>query len=180
MSSLAGSLLVANGHLFDPNFRHTVVLVAQHDAQGALGVVLNRPSDVTVAEVLPQLADLVGPDDPLYIGGPVQPQGAVVLAECDHPDFAALPVLGSIGLLMGELDGAVRAAVSRARVFAGYAGWGPAQLESELERADWIVEQASAEDVFCAEPLALWSSILKRKGGRYALLSLMPFDPSSN
>ena len=158
--------MISSGGLFDPNFRHTVVL--------------NRPSDVTVAEVLPQLAPLVGPDEPLYIGGPVQPQGAVVLADCDHPDFAALPVLGSIGLLVGELDDALMGAVRRARVFAGYAGWGPGQLESELARRDWIVEEPTPNDIFCAEPLALWHTLLRRKGGRHALLALMPFDPSTN
>ena len=81
MASLRGKLLVAGGSLFDPNFRKTVVLVADHDENGAAGVVLNRRAGVTVAEAAPPLAELVGPEETLYLGGPVQPQSAVVLAE---------------------------------------------------------------------------------------------------
>lgn len=180
MESLQGQLLVAGGGLFDPNFRRTVVLVGQHNEAGAVGVVLNRPSPRTVREVVPELAELVPEDEPLFVGGPVQPQGAVLVAEFDHPEMADVLVFDSVGFVTGELDPEVRPAIRRARVFAGHAGWGPGQLESELEQDAWILEPARPDDVFTRAPERLWSSVLRRKGEAYRLLSLMPLDPSTN
>src|SRR5438876_5902673 len=102
VESLKGQLLIASGSLFDPNFRRTVVLIGEHNEEGALGVVLNRPAPVTIEEAVPPLASIVAPDDTLFFGGPVQPQSPVVLAEFEHPDFADLLVFGSIGFLTGE------------------------------------------------------------------------------
>jgi putative transcriptional regulator len=177
---LRGQLLVAGPSLIDPNFWRTVVLVGEHNEEGAVGVVLNRPAPVAVGEAAPALVDLVPSGDPVYLGGPVQPESAVVLADVEHPDFAGLIVFGSIGFLMGEVDIDRRDGIRRARVFAGYAGWGEGQLEAELEADSWIVEPAVPEDVFTGQPEKLWSDVLARKGGKYALLSTMPPDPSLN
>jgi putative transcriptional regulator len=122
VESLAGKLLLAGGSLFDPNFRRTVVLIADHNEEGAAGVVLNHRSDVTVAEAAPSLASMVAPDDALYLGGPVQPQAAVVLAEFVRPELADKLILGSIGLVTGEEADEAREGISRARVYAGYSG----------------------------------------------------------
>jgi putative transcriptional regulator len=180
VDSLRGQLLVADPSLIEPNFWRTVILVGEHNDEGALGVVLNRPAPVSVGEVAPALTNLVDPGDPMFLGGPVQPESAVVLADVEHPDFAGLVVFGSIGFLMGEVDGQRRDGIRRARVFAGYAGWGGGQLEAELEIGSWIVEPALEEDVFTGQPEKLWSDVLLRKGGRYAILSTMPADPSLN
>jgi putative transcriptional regulator len=181
VESLRGSLLIAGGGLFDPNFRRTVVLVGEHNDEGALGVVLNRPTPVAVSEAVPSLADLAGPDERVFVGGPVQPAAAVVVAELEAGVDTDLMVFGSVGFLTGEVAPETAAGVRRARVFAGYAGWGPGQLEVELEESSWIVEPALAGDVFTADPERLWSEVLRRKGGtEHALLALMPMDPSAN
>ena len=176
--SLRGSLLVAAPQLRDPNFRRTVVLVADHGEEGAMGVILNRPSGMTVADAAPDLEPFIGPDAPIFAGGPVQPTSGVVLAELTEADE---PVFGDVVLIPGleELADVVDGAGS-IRVFAGYAGWGPGQLDAELGRDDWILEPAQASDVFSDEPDELWGSVLERKGGQYALLARMPDDPSQN
>jgi putative transcriptional regulator len=180
VQSLRGQLLIAGAGLFDPNFRRTVVLVGEHNDEGALGVVLNRPAPATVLDVVPPLASLVAPGDPLFVGGPVQPDGAVLLAEFERPDDAGVLVFGSIGFLVGKLQPEHVEGVRRARVFAGYSGWGPGQLEAEMEQGSWILEPAGREDVFSDRPEHLWSDVLRRKGGDYALLATMPIDPTLN
>ena len=180
VESLRGQLLIAGGGLWDPNFRRTVVLVGEHDDEGAVGVVINRPSPVPVAEAVPPLEAIAGPGQPIFVGGPVQPQAVVVLAEFDDTERAGRLVMGSIGFLPERTDGETAAGILRARVFAGYAGWGPGQLEHELEEGSWIVEPALPEDLFSAEPEALWSAVLRRKGGEFTTLALMPLDPSLN
>jgi putative transcriptional regulator len=180
VDTLKGQLLIAGPKLFDPNFRRTVVLVAEHSEEGALGVVLNRPSEVTVGEAAPALVPLVAREDLLYLGGPVQPQGAVVLAEFEDPGAAGLLAFGAIGFLVGDIEPEAVLHVRRARAFAGYAGWGEGQLEQELEEESWILEPALPEDVFTEDPDGLWSGVLRRKGPRFQLLSTMPFDPSLN
>jgi putative transcriptional regulator len=180
MDSLRGQLLISNGHLFDPNFRHTVVLVGEHNADGALGVVLNRELDITVAEAAPPLGSLVPPEDRLFEGGPVQEGSAVLLAELSHPELADMLVFGNIGFLVGEIPADVQPGILRARVFAGYSGWAPGQLEAEMEQDSWILEPAIEEDVFTDSPDLLWSRVLERKGPEYRALSKMPFDPTMN
>ncbi|HXG76818.1 MAG TPA: YqgE/AlgH family protein [Gaiellaceae bacterium] len=180
MDSLKGNLLVAGPGLVDPNFHRTVVLVGEHTPEGALGVVLNRPSDATVDEAVPELTALVDGVEPVHVGGPVQPSAIVVLADFAEPERAGTLVLESVGFLPAEVDPDVLGELRRVRVFAGYAGWGPGQLDAELEEGSWIVEPALADDVFTAEPDALWSAVLRRKGGPFSLLSLMPPDPSRN
>jgi putative transcriptional regulator len=180
VSSLQGQLLVAGPGLVDPNFWRTVVLVGEHSDEGALGVVLNRASETTVEEAAPELALLAEEMGAVHLGGPVQPSAIVVLADFVEPEEAQSLVLDSIGFLPSEVDPAVLGELRRARVFAGYAGWGPGQLEEELDEASWIVEPALAEDVFSEDPEGLWSSVLRRKGGPFSLLASMPPDPNRN
>ncbi len=180
VQSLKGQLLVAGPALADPNFQRTVVLVGEHSAEGALGVVLNRVSDSTVIDAVPELATLVDGDDAVHVGGPVQPSSIVVLAEFSDHDRSGALVLGSIGFLPSEVDPLELGELRRARVYAGYAGWGPGQLDGELEERSWIVEPAMPDDVFTLEPDALWSAVLARKGGPFGVLALMPPDPSLN
>ena len=181
MESLRGQLLVAGPDLLDPNFRRSVLLVGEHGEEGAMGVILNRPSPVSVADAVPPLAELVDEAELVHVGGPVQPQAIVVLGDFLDPGEAAALVLGSIGFLPGEIESAADVgSLARARVFAGYAGWGPGQLESEIAEESWILEQALPEDVFTDEPDHLWSAVLRRKGGAFAVLALMPPDPTQN
>lgn len=180
MDTLQGSLLVSGGGLFDPNFRHTIVLVGSHDERGAVGVILNRPLEVTVAEATPALASLTGPSELLFQGGPVAPGEAVLLVEVSTAGLLDVPVFESIGFLTGDVPAQLAGEIRRARVFVGHAGWGAGQLEAELAAGDWIVEPARPDDVFTAEPGALWKQVLERKGPPYAALARIPFDPRVN
>lgn len=180
MESLRGQLLISGGRLFDPNFRHTVVLIGTHDAEGAVGVVLNRPLAVTVEQGVPPLAGLVDRGGLLFRGGPVEPEQPVLLADLAPPGAADVPVFGSVGFLTGDVPAGVRPHVRRARVFVGHAGWGAGQLEAEVASGSWILEEATVDDVFTPDPGALWSRVLKRKGPSYAALARIPFDPSMN
>ena len=181
MESVRGKLLIAGPTLLDPNFWRTVVLVVEHTEDGALGLVLNRPSETTVGEAVAQLEELVDPDDQLFIGGPVQPSSVIVLAQFEDPGEAAVIAFQDIGVLAagGALEDA-GAGVRSGRAFVGHSGWGPGQLDGELERGDWILEPARRGDAFSAEPDELWSDVLTRKGGSYALIARMPPDPSVN
>jgi putative transcriptional regulator len=179
--SLAGQLLLASPSLRDPNFARTVVLVGVHNDDGAMGVVLNRPSNVTVLEAVPQLEPAVDALEPVYVGGPVQPTSVVCLAEFLDPSLAELLVLGRIGFPAPDTGVEELAeATARRRVFAGYAGWSNGQLDVEVEQGDWIAQAALPEDVFTEVPEELWSAVLTRKGGSYALIARMPADPSVN
>jgi putative transcriptional regulator len=181
VDSLRGQLLVAAPSLLDPNFSRTVVLIAEHNEEGAMGVVLNRESELEVADAAPVLGDLVEPGELVHAGGPVQPTAVVILAEFESSEHAATLVVDGVGFVSAEADfESLPGEVSRVRVFAGLAGWGPGQLESELEREDWIVEPATVEDVFAGDADSLWSAVLERKGGQYALVARMPPDPSLN
>jgi putative transcriptional regulator len=179
-ASLQGRLLIASPMLVDPNFRRSVVLIAEHGDEGAMGVVLTRPSESPVADAVPELAALVDDGALVWVGGPVDPAAVVVLAEFEEPDDAATIVLGDVGFLPPESARDEVPPTRRARVFAGYAGWGPGQLEAELEQEAWVVEPAAADDVFVDAATDLWSAVLRRKGGQYAILALMPADPSVN
>src|SRR5437016_4450569 len=125
MGSLTGQLLLSNASLFDPSFRRTVVLIGQHDEEGAVGVVLNRPFEVTVDEAVPSLAELVREGEALFHGGPVQPEAAVVVVDFEDPSEAGVVAFDSIGFLAEEADRVDLGTIRRARVFAGYSGWGP-------------------------------------------------------
>jgi putative transcriptional regulator len=178
--SLQGHLLVASPALVDPSFRRTVVLVTAHSEEGAMGLVLTRPTPAPVADAVPHLERVVADGDPVFDGGPVEPTAVTALAELEDDAEPALPVFGDVGFLPAELDDDVLDATLRARVFAGYAGWAEGQLEAELAESAWIVEPALAEDVFSGSPESLWSDVLRRKGGEFRLLALMPEDPTLN
>ena len=180
MPSLTGQLLVASPGLHDPNFRRTVVLVTEHNEEGAAGLVLNRPTEAEVSDVVPQLESLVDDGDLVYMGGPVQPNGVLVLGEFLDPTDAAVPLFGSLGFPSLELPEEVLPLTTRRRIFAGYAGWGSGQLEDELAREDWILEEAQNDDAFTEAPDELWADVLRRKGGIYELVARMPEDPSVN
>jgi putative transcriptional regulator len=181
MDSLRGQLLVAGPALLDPNFWRTVVLIVEHNEEGALGLVLNRPSETSVGEAVPQLGDLLDPAQDLFIGGPVQPSAVLVLADFEDPTDAALIAFDDVGVLgTGPGDEQQTAGIRAGRAFLGHAGWGPGQLDGELERGDWILEPAKLEDAFSTEARRLWSEVLTRKGGSYALVARMPADPSMN
>jgi putative transcriptional regulator len=179
--SLAGRFLIASPSILDPNFRRTVVFVTAHSEEGAVGLILNRRSDATVGEAVPQLEAVTDLAASVFVGGPVNPEGVAVLAEFHDPDEAGVVVIEDIGFV--ALDDALQDGVpelERTRVFAGVAGWGPEQLEDELERDDWIVERADLDDIFTDDPDGLWSAVLRRKGGQYELVARMPLDPSLN
>jgi len=181
MQSLAGQFLIASPSILDPNFHRTVVFVTAHSEEGAVGVILNRRSDATVGEAVPQLAPLSDLEDPVFVGGPVNPDGVAVLAEFDDPDEAGVVVLEDVGFV--ALDDALEGLppeLHRTRVFAGVAGWGPEQLEGELDRDDWIIEPAALDDIFTDDPVVLWSDVLCLKVVSYALVARMPLDPSLN
>lgn len=180
MESLRGHLLIAGPSLLDPNFWRTVVLVGDHSEEGALGIVLNRSSETPVEEALPELTLLAEDLGAVHVGGPVQPSAVVVLADFVDPDAAETLVLDSVGFLPSEIEPNTLGELRRARVYAGYAGWGPGQLDGELEEGSWIVEPARPEDVFTDDPESLWSDVLRRKGGPFAVLAAMPPDPSLN
>ena len=179
MESARGQLLVAGPTLLDPNFWRTVVLVVEHTDEGALGLVLNRPSETVVSDAVPELEELIDGDELLYIGGPVQPAAVVVLARFEEPSDSALIAFEDVGVL-GSGDLMEGTPVIEGRAFVGHAGWGSGQLDSEIERGDWILEPARRSDAFAESPRDLWASVLTRKGGSYALVARMPPDPSSN
>jgi putative transcriptional regulator len=180
VSSLRGQLLIAGPTLIDPNFHRTVVLVCEHDADGAMGLVLNRPSPILAEQAIPELGGALGPDERLWVGGPVQTTSVVVLADFAEAEDG-MPVAGQIGIVLPDADlDRVSTAVHRARAFLGYAGWGPGQLDGELEGEDWIVADFAPEDAFTEDPERLWGQALGRMGGEYALLATMPPDPSLN
>lgn len=165
----------------DPNFARTVVLVTSHDEEGAMGVVLNRPSETTIEEAVPELGSVAGDVEPVFVGGPVNEEALVVLAEFTDSSAAAEIVVADVGFVSSETEAEdLPAAVRRARVFAGYSGWGPGQLEGELDEEAWIVEAPLPVELFPEDPESLWASVLERKGGRFALIARMPLDPSLN
>ncbi|HEX7083063.1 MAG TPA: YqgE/AlgH family protein [Gaiellaceae bacterium] len=179
MDSLQGQLLVSSPALLDPEFRRTVVLIAHHDDEGAMGLVLTRPSDVAAAEAVPSLTGIPGATDAVHVGGPVQPEAFMVLAEFEDVDEAAAPIFGGVGFVPAEAE-PDELSIRRLRLFAGYAGWAPGQLEAELEEPSWIVVPALPDDAFADDPDELWRTVLQRAGRQYSLMEHMPFDPHLN
>jgi len=179
---LKGQLLLDSGQLRGSFFQRSVVLICQHDAEGAFGLVLNRTTGSNAGEVI--VADL--PDtlksSPLFLGGPVQPSALSFLhSESFIPDANVLPNL-SLGHSLDALVelGESFSPTSKIRLFAGYAGWSPGQLEDEIKRQAWLTHPASVDLVFDTQPEQLWQKILRQKGWKYRLLADMPEDPSLN
>jgi putative transcriptional regulator len=177
-------LLVATPALVDPNFADTVVLLLDVDEEGALGVVLNRPSPITVAEVLGQWGGAVAEPHVLFHGGPVGTDAALAVALLRDP--ADVPVgfravRGRLGLVDLDtpaelLDGSL----AGLRIFAGYAGWAPGQLQAEVEEGSWYVVPGEAPDAFRGDTTALWRDVLRRQPGELAWRSTRPADPELN
>ncbi len=183
MTSSRERLLVATPALLDPNFARTVIFVLEHDDNGALGVVLNRPAETQVGEPLPGWDRLAADPGVMFLGGPVAQNAAVCLGEARigaSPDDWSLlrATVGSLDLSQGA--DAVAIWVARVRIFAGYAGWGARQLDAEIMLGSWYVVDASVEDIFSAEPIALWRRVLRRQGGGMAIAANAPLDPSLN
>lgn len=176
---LSGQLLVASPAIGDPSFSRSVVLVVDHDRDGALGIVLNRPTETVVQIAVPEIAALFGEDDVVHDGGPVQADALLTMAEFRDPADAALLVLGRVGMVRGDHD-PQRSNVERVRAYAGYAGWAPNQLDQELANGDWIAVPARPDDLFRADAADLWTIALERLGGPYATLAHRPADPSVN
>jgi putative transcriptional regulator len=172
--SLRGQYLIAGRKLPDPNFSRTVVLIVEHNDSGAMGLVLNRPTAVQVRQALSGHFDLPEADAPVYYGGPVEPQALFLLHDAAEYAGGETPVLP--GLFVGanadvfeNIVTTAPAAGTRYRVFAGCAGWGEGQLESELSRSDWHVLPASPEEVFDADPYAIWDSLVEKAAGQHPM-----------
>lgn len=181
----AGQLLVATPALLDPNFAHAVVLVLDADEDGALGVVLNRPSSVSVDEVLPDWSTMAGPPSVMFQGGPVSADSALALAalpagqESEPIGFRRL--FGDVGVVDLDAPTEVAAPALRAmRIFAGYAGWDEEQLVDEILEGAWYVLPSESDDLFGPDPVGLWMRVLRRQPGELAWVSTRPLDPSMN
>lgn len=185
MDTLRGHLLVATPAIGDGPFWRSVVFVLDHDEDGALGVIVNRPLDADVDQVLPQWADLLDAPVCLFDGGPVAEDVALAVGLVDDSTAAALlpgwrTMAGRVGLV--DLTGPVPDAGQLAglRVFAGYAGWSPGQLEQEIEQEAWVVVAARDADLVSAQPLNLWHDVLRRQEGDLRFWATLPDDPAVN
>lgn len=186
---MGGRLLVATPLLGDPNFRRTVILIVEDEAEeGTLGVVLNRPTEVPVGQVLEPWTELVTGPSVVFRGGPVSPNSALALALArgeDEPvgwrSLDGSPLMSGIGLVDLEAPPELLAdGITSFRVFAGYAGWGPGQLQAEIDEGAWYLLPGEPADAFFSHPERLWPAILRRQGGVMALLATYPDDPALN
>lgn len=181
---LSGQLLVASPTVAGDVFQRSVVLVLHHDEDGAQGVILNRPLEAAVDSVLPGWESVVTSPPTLFQGGPVALDSAVGVVTVPGDDTDTMGVhrlFGRLGLV--DLDApppVVAAEVAGMRIFAGYAGWGPDQLESEIRRGDWFVVDAEPRDAFTDDPATLWERVLQRQRGDLALMAHYPQDPELN
>lgn len=185
MPSTKGRLLVATPPLEDPNFDRTVVYMIEHHADGALGVVVNRPSDEALGPPLERWDDLQAPPGTVFDGGPVERSALIALAltsrDVDETSEALTPVSGRVVSADLTTDPAVLTdGLRTVRVFRGYAGWGPGQLDGEIAAGAWIVLDAEPDDPFSTDPDQLWRTVLRRQGGRLAWLARAPDDLSVN
>lgn len=185
---LCGQYLVAGRRLRDPNFYKTVVLIVEHGPEGAMGVVVNRPSSVTVAHALAEHFQLPETDDVVYVGGPVEPAALFVLHNAPELDTAERPVVPGlfVGSSAGVFESVVRSSADadnsgvQFRIFSGCAGWGPGQLEGELARGDWHVVPATADSLFESDPYQMWDEQLHRFFERNRMLPHLVKDPEWN
>ena len=183
--STRGRLLVATPPLLDPNFVRTVVLMLEHSGDGALGVVLNRPTETQLSEVLPAWGDLAVAPGVVHLGGPVETDGMIGLALLATVDPVDLPGVRELWPGVGTVDledpvAVVEGFVRGVRCFVGYAGWGPDQLEDELATGSWFVVDRDSDDLWSPEPEGLWQAVLRRQPGALAQYAHCPPDPSVN
>ncbi|MFV2001052.1 MAG: YqgE/AlgH family protein [Acidimicrobiia bacterium] len=174
--NFAGQFLVATPAILGPPFEQSVILVLEHDSSGAIGVVLNRDSGLLVADVLPDMMDLISDPPHVFIGGPVSTETALCLAVSPSGAFIRPSPFDTIGLIDPSHP---PQDVSRARVFAGYAGWDPGQLETELEERAWWVTLADAQLMF-GDTTDLWRSTVRRAPGRVPLFGTYTRTPAQN
>lgn len=174
MESYAGSLLVATPVLLDPHFYRTVVLIIQHDEDGCVGLILNRPTDEPVVKHLSEWADLVEEPASVYYGGPVDPEVAIGLGLSGKGMATGVPGLSILDLAEPPDDGG-----PPVRIYSGYSGWGREQLESEIAGGSWYVVQASPEDPFDAD-VGQWRRVLRRQPGFLSVVSTFPDDIELN
>jgi putative transcriptional regulator len=181
--SVRGKLLLAGPQLLDPNFFRAVVLILDHDEQGAFGLVVNRRSEIPLDSVLERWAPFARPDAYVYLGGPVAPEAGFALARAGPAEVAGLsPLPGGWAVIDLEADPViVGPELLSLRIFSGYAGWTAGQLDLEL-MADggWIVVDAEVGDPFAADVDDLWSAILRRQRGALARLANYPLEPRFN
>jgi putative transcriptional regulator len=180
MPPTARRLLVSVPTLDDPNFFRSVVFVIEHTDDGAVGLVLNQPTDARISEALPDWADVAAPPAVAFVGGPVQQHEAVIglarVGRIEDSD-AWQPLLGRVGTVdLGRAPADVRGDLEAVRVFAGYSGWGPQQLDGELELGGWFVVDALPDDLLTADPSGLWRAVLRRQGGELAVSANYPLD----
>ena len=177
-TSLVGQLLVSRPDLHDPNFDGTITLLLEHNEAGALGIILNRPSDLDVDDPFPGWSGVATEPAVIFAGGPVERDGLIALGR--GPEAGELPLgLHSVDLeAQPELVAA--SGVQEVRIFAGYAGWGTGQLEGEMASGAWWAVEAHVDDVFFAEPERLWPTVLRRTGGELRWFAHFPSDVSLN
>lgn len=180
-----GRLLLATPPLEDPNFDRTVIYVLEHHEDGAIGLVLNRPSDEALEAPLDRWIDLQTAPSSVFTGGPVETNAMIGMATTkvlvDAPTEHLTPISGLIASTDLSADPALVAAhVDSVRVFRGYAGWGGGQLDAEIAEGAWLVLDAEIDDVFSDRPDELWRTVLKRQPGRLSWLALAPDDLSLN
>ncbi|MDP9431984.1 MAG: YqgE/AlgH family protein [Actinomycetota bacterium] len=182
VQSLTGSLLVAAPELLDPNFRRSVIYVLLHGEDGALGLVLNRPTELELTAALPQWADAATEPPVIFAGGPVELGAALCLAEVEpgSEPLGWTPLSPTVGTFDVSADFLDRSAIRRLRVFLGYAGWDGGQLEAEIAEGSWYVLDAQPSDALTSTPDALWREVLRRQQGTLAMVSLFPDDPKMN
>lgn len=181
-----GRLLVASPTLLQSEFHRTVVLIIEHDRTGAVGVVLNRPSETDLLQPLPDWWDRAAPPSVVFVGGPVKQSAAICLgiARAEVDDLASAagwqPVMGDLGVVDLNLT-PDEVPVERLRVFVGYAGWDPGQLEAEIEADGWFVVDGTPRDAVDSQPEDLWRTVLRRqRRPELAMVSTYPLSPSLN
>jgi putative transcriptional regulator len=179
---LRGQLLVATPPLADPNFDGSVVLLLEHGEDGALGIVINRPSDASLATVLPEWYAHASEPAVVFSGGPVAPEAVIALARGGHEGAIGwVSVLGEVGTVdVGGEPADLDFPLDALRVFVGYAGWAAGQLEDELAHEAWFVIPLLRTDPFSENPEHLWRDVLRRQRGRVAMFAHYPADPEVN
>lgn len=182
MESLQGQLLLASTELHDPNFFHTVVLILRHDDQGAFGLVLNRPTAISIGEVWKQVSESEYENDsPIYMGGPVE---GPLMALHGDPSQAELIVMPEVcySVQSDQLEQVVAQKTEQVKFFLGFSGWGPGQLEAELAEEAWVTQKATSQHVFSENP-DLWEDLMRHApSSLLAALNIkhIPDDPRWN
>jgi putative transcriptional regulator len=167
--SLQGSFLIAANHLRDSNFYRSVVLMLDHNNQGAMGLVINRPSAMTIAKALAQHGSVSGGDAPVFVGGPVEPTALFILHNCialgktDQEVAPGVFLAGSEDSFEAVVRGGKKPEAGvKFRLICGYAGWGEGQLEGELARGDWKILPADGALILEEDPYGLWEVCTRR------------------